>query len=167
MLDSHFDEDFTYAECERNKKIKTSFEGAMKGTTCITLEPHGGSTKATLDIEYEVSHGASGKAADKLLFERVNEKNEVRLHENLKIICELVSNPSRDESRIFFPFSIPVSLQLVVLHSNRLLFSLTVLYIFCHLFLNRSHSFRSLHAHSDGQGGHVVLELQQGHGTRC
>ena len=90
MLGTHFDEDFTYTEYERNKKIKASFDGAMKGTMGITLEPHGGSTKATLETEYEVSHGVLGKAANKLLFERVNEKNAARLLENLKIVCELI-----------------------------------------------------------------------------
>jgi hypothetical protein len=35
-----------------------------------------------------------------------------------------------------------------------------------HLFLNRSHSFPPLYAVGDSQGGHVVLDLQQGHGTR-
>src|SRR5713226_1112630 len=39
-------------------------------------------------------------------------------------------------------------------------------HISCHLFLNRSNSFPSLYAVGDGQGGHVVLDLQQGHGTR-
>ena len=89
MLGAHFDQDFTYAEYERNRRIKAHFEGAMKGTMSITLEPQGKSTKATLEIEYEVSHGVLGKAANKLLFERVNEKNAARLLENLKMVCEL------------------------------------------------------------------------------
>ena len=79
MLGSHFDEDFTYTEYERNKKIKASFDGAMKGTMGITLEPHGGSTKATraslgvgFTIMHEVADGlylCTGPAGTTLIIE--------------------------------------------------------------------------------------------------
>src|SRR2546425_9290718 len=39
-------------------------------------------------------------------------------------------------------------------------------HISSHLFLNHSHSLTPPHAVGYSQGGHVVLELQQGHGTR-
>src|SRR2546428_13416559 len=91
MLGSHFDEDFTYTEYERNKRIKASFDGAMKGTMGITLEPHGGWTKATPDTEYEGSLGVLGKAANKLLFERFNEKNADRLLDYRRLGCELIN----------------------------------------------------------------------------
>ncbi len=89
MFGAHFDEDFTYTEYEQDKKIKASFEGAMKGTMGITLEPQGSGTKATFDTEYQVSGGIFGKAVNKLLFERINEKNAGRMLENLKLVCEL------------------------------------------------------------------------------
>ena len=89
MLGTHFDEDFTYTEYEKNRRIKARFEGAMEGSMGIALEPQGKSTKATLETEYEVSGGVIGKAVNKLLFERINEKNAERLLENLKLVCEL------------------------------------------------------------------------------
>ncbi|TMI29313.1 SRPBCC family protein [Candidatus Bathyarchaeota archaeon] len=88
MMGAHFDEDFTYTEFERDKRIKAAFEGAMKGTMGITLVPQGNSTNATLESEYEVSGGILGKAVNKLLFERINDKNAERLLENLKMVCE-------------------------------------------------------------------------------
>src|SRR3989442_15068035 len=39
-------------------------------------------------------------------------------------------------------------------------------HISSHLLLNHSHSLTRLHAVGDSHGGHVVLALQQGHGTR-
>lgn len=89
MMGAHFDEDFTFTEYEKNRRIKAHFDGAMKGSMGITLEPQGKSTKATLETEYEVSGGIIGKAVNKLLFERMNEKNVERLLENLKMVCEL------------------------------------------------------------------------------
>src|SRR3989475_12113201 len=78
MLGSHFDEDFTYTEYERNKRIKATFDAPRKATMAITLDPHAGWTKATLDPDYEVSHGVLGKAPNKWLLERLNEKNSAR-----------------------------------------------------------------------------------------
>lgn len=89
MMGAHFDEDFTYSEFERDKRIKATFDGAMKGSMGITLAPQGNSTKATFESEYEVSGGVLGKAVNKLLFERMNDKNAERMLENLKMVCEL------------------------------------------------------------------------------
>ena len=55
----------------------------------------------------------------------------------------------------------------VPLLSHTCMFTREFFHISCHLLLNHSHRLTHLHAGSDGQGGHVVLELQQGHGTRC
>jgi len=54
----------------------------------ITLEPKGSKTLATLDVNYEVRPGPFGKIANKLLFERMNEKSADRMLENIKMVIE-------------------------------------------------------------------------------
>jgi len=88
LMGMHFDLTFTDTENAPAKKIARRFEGSMKGALAYTLEPHGNATRVKFDVDYEMAGGVLGKAMDKLLVERMNEKNAERMLENLKMIME-------------------------------------------------------------------------------
>ncbi len=88
LMGMHFDMEFTNTEYEPSKKIARRFEGGMKGRMAYTLEPQGDYTRVSFDVDYEMSGGVLGKAIDKLLVERMNEKNAERMLENLKMMAE-------------------------------------------------------------------------------
>jgi len=88
LMGMHFDLTFTDTENAPAKRIARRFEGAMKGSLAYTLEPHGNSTQVKFDVDYTMSGGVLGKAMDKLLVERMNEKNAERMLENLKMMME-------------------------------------------------------------------------------
>ncbi len=88
LMGMHFDLKFTNTEHDPARKIVSRFEGAMKGAMAYTLEPRGNSTRVKFDVDYEMSGGVLGKAVDKLLVERMNEKNAERMLENLKMLME-------------------------------------------------------------------------------
>ena len=88
LMGMHFDLRLTNTEHEPGKRIARRFDGPMKGAMAYTLEPHANSTKVKFDVDYEMSGGVLGKAVDKLLVERMNEKNAERMLENLKMMME-------------------------------------------------------------------------------
>lgn len=93
LMGMHFDLDFTNIGYEPQKKIVRRFEGGMKGTMTYTLQAEADETRATFDADYEMSGGILGKAIDKLLVERMNEKNAERMLENLKMMMETKEAP--------------------------------------------------------------------------
>lgn len=93
LMGMHFDLDFTNIGYEPQKKIVRRFEGGMKGTMTYTLQAEADETRATFDADYEISGGLLGKAIDKLLVERMNEKNAERMLENLKMMMETKGAP--------------------------------------------------------------------------
>src|SRR5713226_2403224 len=88
LMGMRFNLKFTNTEHDPARKIASRFEGAMKGVMAYTLEPRGNSTRVKFDVDYEMSGGVLGKAVDKLLVERMNEKNAERMLENLKMLVE-------------------------------------------------------------------------------
>ncbi len=88
MMGMDFNEKFTYSEYAKPKRLAARYEGRMTGSMGITLEPKGGKTVATLDVDYEVRPGSLGKIANKLLFERMNDKSAERMLENIKMVVE-------------------------------------------------------------------------------
>ena len=88
MMGMDFNEKFTYSEYAKPKRLAARYEGRMTGSFGITLQPKGGKTIATLDVSYEVRPGPLGKIANKLLFERMNEKSAERMLENIKLVVE-------------------------------------------------------------------------------
>ncbi len=88
LMGIHFDQLFTRTEHSPNKRLAAKFEGGMNGSLSFTLEPEADSTKVSFDVDYQISGGVLGKAADKLLMERMNEKNSERMLENLKMMIE-------------------------------------------------------------------------------
>src|SRR5437899_1425677 len=88
MIGIEFPETFTYSEYAKTKRVAARYEGRMTGSMGITLEPKGSTTLATLDVNYEVRPGPFGKIANKLLFERMDEKTADRMLENIKMVIE-------------------------------------------------------------------------------
>jgi len=88
MMGLDFPEKFTYSEYAKPKRLAARYEGRMTGSMGITLQPKGGKTLATLDVDYEIRPGPLGKLANKLLFERMNEKSADRMLENIKLVIE-------------------------------------------------------------------------------
>ena len=76
-------------EWERNKTYVEKMEGSLPGTFAMHLEPNGQGTKVTCTIDYTITMGVLGKAMNRLLFERMNEKTAEQGLENLKLLCEL------------------------------------------------------------------------------
>ena len=85
VIGLQFDVTFTTTEHDRPLKIVERFEGAMTGTMVFTLETRSNATSVSLEVDYELSKGLLGKIANKLLFERMNEKSAERMLENLTI----------------------------------------------------------------------------------
>ena len=74
VLGVTFDEKFTVTDYERPKRIKSTFSGGMTGTFAWTFEPQGEGTKINVDVDYQLAGGPLGKAVDRVVLERVNEK---------------------------------------------------------------------------------------------
>lgn len=74
VLGVAFDEKFTVTDYERPNRIKSTFSGGMTGTFAWTFEPQGEETKINVDVDYQLAGGPLGKAVDRLMLERVNEK---------------------------------------------------------------------------------------------
>src|SRR3989449_9285415 len=62
MMGMDFNETFTYSEYAKPRRLAARYEGRMTGSMGITLEPKGGKTLATLDVDYEVRPGPLGKS---------------------------------------------------------------------------------------------------------
>ena len=60
----------------------------ITGTNRWDMAQEGNGTKVTLTIDYEMAGGGLGKIADKLIVERMNDKNAATSLENLKAIVE-------------------------------------------------------------------------------
>ncbi|HLI51148.1 MAG TPA: SRPBCC family protein [Thermomicrobiaceae bacterium] len=93
MLGIHFDQLFTYTEYDRPRRITARFTGPMTGTMSCRLEPHGDSTLATVEIDYQMPGGVLGKAADRLVAERMNERTAEHMLENIKALVESQGAP--------------------------------------------------------------------------
>src|SRR3989442_12466311 len=93
MVGIEFPEMLTLSDYATRKRLAARYEGRMTGPMGITLEPKGGKTLATLDDNYEVRPGPFGKIANKLLFERMNEKPADRTLENIKRAIEPTKGP--------------------------------------------------------------------------
>lgn len=88
MLGIHFDQLFTYSEYDRPRKLAARFTGAMAGTMRCHLEPLDSGTHVTLEIDYQMPGGVLGKAANRLVAERMNEQTAERMLENIKAQAE-------------------------------------------------------------------------------
>jgi carbon monoxide dehydrogenase subunit G len=62
--------------------------GDRFATVTHRLVPEGSGTRVTFTVEYDPPYGVLGEIADKLLFERRNEKDAERILGRLKDICE-------------------------------------------------------------------------------
>ncbi|HZJ02486.1 MAG TPA: SRPBCC family protein [Thermoleophilia bacterium] len=65
-------------------KIDGPFEGQQRWS----YRPHGGETEVTVEVDYAVPGSVLGKLADKIIIERMMERNFEHSAENLKMICE-------------------------------------------------------------------------------
>lgn len=88
MVGIQFDVAFTCTDHIPPLKIRTRFEGGMKGTMGYTLEAQEYSTRVILEVDYELSGGLLGRIANRLLFEQIGAKNAERILENLALIVE-------------------------------------------------------------------------------
>lgn len=79
----------TVVEYVKGKKITLAMEGGMTGTMAFSVEPQGNPTRVTWNIDYSMKGGIIGKAVDRVLVERMNEKNAERSLENLRLLCEV------------------------------------------------------------------------------
>lgn len=93
LMGMHFDLNFTNVANEPPRKIVREFDGGMSGRLSYTVEPEGDMSKVTFDVEYQMSGGVLGKAINRLLVERMNEKNAERMLENLKMTLETKEAP--------------------------------------------------------------------------
>ena len=78
----------TLLEREANKNIVVKLEGGISSTQTTTYQPQDDATKVTWRFDYTMKSGILGKAVNRLLVERMNEKNAERGLENLKMLCE-------------------------------------------------------------------------------
>jgi carbon monoxide dehydrogenase subunit G len=62
--------------------------GMITGTNQWETVQEGSGTRVTVTINYEMAGGGLGKIADKLIVERMNDKNTATSLENLKAIVE-------------------------------------------------------------------------------
>lgn len=62
--------------------------GPFEGEQRWTYRPHGGDTEVTVDVDYAVPGSVLGRLADKLLIEKMMERNFHHSAENLKLVCE-------------------------------------------------------------------------------
>ncbi|MBL7186768.1 MAG: SRPBCC family protein [Phycisphaerae bacterium] len=77
----------TYTEYVEDKKIASTFDGGLKGTTSFVLEPENGGTKLTVTCEYAVPIPLIGKIAESLLAKR-NEREWDVVLANIKDAIE-------------------------------------------------------------------------------
>lgn len=79
---------FTTTESVPQSKRAFQMEGMITGTNRWDLSPEGSGTNVTVTIDYEMAGGGLGKIADKLIVERMNDKNAATSLENLKSMVE-------------------------------------------------------------------------------
>lgn len=78
----------TVLELVRGDYILYELGGMMTGTQHWSHTPEGRATRTTAVINYEMPGGALGKIADKLVVERMNNKNLEESLVNLKALVE-------------------------------------------------------------------------------
>lgn len=79
---------FTYAEYQPGQRLAARFEGPFSGRMATTLKARGSETDVSLDLDYELPGGALGKAMNRVLVERMQEKQAEHLLENMKLLAE-------------------------------------------------------------------------------
>ena len=89
ILGMRFATKISLLQWEKNKGYVERMEGSLPGTFAVNCEPNEQGTRLTLRIDYTITMGVLGKAMNRLLFERMNEKTIERGVENLKLLCEL------------------------------------------------------------------------------
>jgi uncharacterized membrane protein len=72
----------------RSLRFEGTSQGDGRATVVHRLAPEGSGTRATFAVEYDPPYGVLGEIADKVLFERRNEKDAERILERLREICE-------------------------------------------------------------------------------
>lgn len=82
------DSKFTTIECIPQAKLIFQMDGMITGTNQWETSQEGSGTRVTVTINYEMAGGGLGKIADKLIVERMNDKNAATSLENLKGILE-------------------------------------------------------------------------------
>jgi carbon monoxide dehydrogenase subunit G len=82
------DSKFTTIESIPQAKLIFQMDGMITGTNQWETVQEGSGTRVTVTINYEMAGGGLGKIADKLIVERMNEKNAATSLENLKAIVE-------------------------------------------------------------------------------
>jgi len=82
------DSKFTTIDNVPLSKRTFKMDGMVIGTNRWDLSQEGSGTKVDLTIDYEMAGGGLGKIVDKLLVERMNEKNAATSLENLKSMVE-------------------------------------------------------------------------------
>ena len=87
VLGLRFPGKFSITQWEKNKRIVARLEGGVGGVLTNTYEAQGRGTKVTWRMDYTMKAGILGKAMNRLLVERMNEKNMERGLENLKMLC--------------------------------------------------------------------------------
>jgi uncharacterized membrane protein len=83
-----FDIKMTSLELVRGQSSTYQMEGMIAGTNHWMFAPEGDGTWITATFEYEMPGGILGKAADKLVVERVNAQNLEQSLNNLKALVE-------------------------------------------------------------------------------
>ena len=78
----------TRVEKPRYLETTGTAPGGGRATTITRLEPAGGGTDSTFELDYELPGGFLGGAVDKLFVERAMERDVIHSGENLKAICE-------------------------------------------------------------------------------
>jgi len=83
-----FDFQMTSLALERGRGGTYQMEGMISGTNTWEFAPEGDGTWVTASFEYEMPGGILGKAADKLVVERMNADNLEASLNNLKALAE-------------------------------------------------------------------------------
>jgi carbon monoxide dehydrogenase subunit G len=78
----------TMIECVPPRQMILKTTGGIPSTWVFTLEPQGDATQVTVELDYVMPGALLGKAVDKLVLERQNEKSIERYSGNLKRIAE-------------------------------------------------------------------------------
>ena len=79
---------FTTIECVLKSTLTFQMQGMITGTNRWDISEEGSGTKVAVTIDYEMAGGGLGKIADKLIVERMNDKNAAASLENLKAMAE-------------------------------------------------------------------------------
>jgi hypothetical protein len=83
-----FETTLTTLEFEAGKQSLFKMEGMITGTNRWTYATEEEGTRLTLEVDYEMPGGGLGKIADRLVVERMNDKNAETSLNNLKALFE-------------------------------------------------------------------------------